>query len=134
MGFQLFAQFDVIVNFTVENDDIPLIAGDHRLIASHEINDCQPSMPERDVGGTVASGSIRSAMHEAVRHRFVDDGNASIIGVRAQDTAYATHKFPASFVIAIANSRVIINNLLKEKNSHDHRMALLIDWDTILGQ
>ena len=62
------AQLNMIVNFAIENDRDGPILVEHRLLPGRNIDDCQATHAERDVGPLPIADVIRSAMAQALGH------------------------------------------------------------------
>src|SRR6516165_7013038 len=69
-ALQCFAQLDIVVDLTVEDDGDRPILIKNRLLAGLHVDDGEPSHSQRNIRSFPIAPGVRAAMMQALRHQF----------------------------------------------------------------
>jgi len=67
-GFEVAAEFEVVVDFAIKNEVPATVGGGHRLGTTREVKDTEASMTQANCGVGVRTFRIRPAMGQGIGH------------------------------------------------------------------
>ena len=70
--FKVFAKFSVIVNFTVENDNVSSVLRVYRLMTAFKVNNAQTAEAESDVVINKITVTVGASVNDSIAHLFDD--------------------------------------------------------------
>src|ERR1700749_2625284 len=80
-----------IVDLTIEDDAHRAVLVELRLVAGHEIDDCEPAVPQAYPRHTMETFAVGSAMNEDIGHPAQQDAIDLAAPVEIENPGYAAH-------------------------------------------
>ncbi len=91
LGRQSGVQFEVVVDFAVEDDGDTAVFVEDRLIPARHVDDAQAAHPQGDAGGVEEAVTVRPAMGDARGHGACQGRVEGRASVQVDDASNATH-------------------------------------------